>query len=127
MLTSFGKTLRKLRIDHEERLLDMAKKLGVSKVFLSSVEIGKKSVPIGMEEKIIKLYALDQDMASLLRKEADACRKSVTIQLSNSSKGRLVRMFAKIVDKITSEDEVKEVEQLLLIGMLSNITSEDKK
>ncbi len=58
MLTSFGKILRKLRIDHSERLLDMAEKLDVSVSFLSSVEIGKKSVPVGMEEKIIKLYAL---------------------------------------------------------------------
>ncbi|CAF27097.1 hypothetical protein BHOIPH791_00100 [Bartonella henselae] len=73
MLTSFGKTLRKLRIDHSERLLDMADKPGVSVAFLSSVEIGKKSVPVGMEEKIIEFYSLDKAMASLLKKEADAC------------------------------------------------------
>ncbi len=37
--------------------------------FLSSVEIGRKSVPVGMEEKIIELYALDQEKASLLKKK----------------------------------------------------------
>ncbi|EJF77626.1 hypothetical protein ME7_00510 [Bartonella birtlesii LL-WM9] len=30
MLTPFGKTLRKLRIDHSERLLDMTEKLDIS-------------------------------------------------------------------------------------------------
>ncbi len=58
MVTSFGKILRKLRVDHSERLLDMAKKLDISVGFLSSVEIGKKSVPIGLEERIIELYSL---------------------------------------------------------------------
>ncbi len=37
--------------------------------FLSSVEIGRKSVLVGMEEKIIELYALDQEKASLLKKK----------------------------------------------------------
>ncbi len=69
-VTPFGKTLCKLRIDHSERLLDMAKKLDISVSFLSSVEIGKKSVPVGLEEKIIELYALDQEKTLLLRKEA---------------------------------------------------------
>uniref|UniRef100_UPI001ABAA4C7 helix-turn-helix domain-containing protein n=1 Tax=Bartonella taylorii TaxID=33046 RepID=UPI001ABAA4C7 len=66
MVTSFGKNLRKLRVDHSERLLDMAKKLDISVGFLSSVEIGKKSVPVGLEEKIIELYGLDQEKALLL-------------------------------------------------------------
>ncbi len=104
MLTPFGKTLRKLRIDHAERLLDMAKKLDISVAFLSSVEIGKKSVPVGMEEKIVELYALDQNMASLLRKEADACRKSFTIKPSDSSKCEAVGMFARVLDSISPED-----------------------
>lgn len=51
MLTSFGKILHKHRIDCFERLLDMADKLGVSVSFLSSVEISKRSIPVGMEDK----------------------------------------------------------------------------
>ncbi len=37
MLTSFGKILRKLSLDHSERLLDMAKKLDISVAFFSFV------------------------------------------------------------------------------------------
>ena len=42
MLTSLGKFLRKIRIDNDEYLKDMADKLGVTVSFLSAVENGKK-------------------------------------------------------------------------------------
>ncbi len=96
MPTPFGKTLRKLRIDHSERLLDMAKKLDVSVAFLSSVEIGKRSVPVGLEEKIIELYALDKAMVSLLKKEAYSCRKSFIIKPSDTFRCETVGMFSRL-------------------------------
>ncbi|WP_175868730.1 helix-turn-helix domain-containing protein [Bartonella gabonensis] len=104
MLTSFGKILRKLRVDHSERLLDMADKLGISVAFLSSVEIGKKSVPIGMEDKIIELYALDQETASLLRKEADVCRKNFTMKSSNSLQHETIGTFVKNLENFSPQD-----------------------
>ncbi|WP_273756947.1 helix-turn-helix domain-containing protein [Bartonella sp. MM73XJBT] len=112
MLTSFGKMLRKLRIDHSERLLDMAEKLDVSVSFLSSVEIGKKSVPVGMEEKIIKLYALNQDIAFLLRKEADSCRKNFTIKPSDSFGREVVGMFVRTLENFSQQD-LTEFKKLL--------------
>lgn len=45
MLTRFGKQLRKLRIDREERLKDMADRLNVTTAYLSAVENGKRTVP----------------------------------------------------------------------------------
>ena len=45
MVNNFGKFCRKLRIDNDELLYDMAKKLGVSSAFLSKVENGKKKPP----------------------------------------------------------------------------------
>ena len=45
MLTSIGKFLRKLRVDHDEILKDMAEKLEVTVSFLSAVENGKKHMP----------------------------------------------------------------------------------
>ncbi|MBB5074395.1 transcriptional regulator with XRE-family HTH domain [Bartonella callosciuri] len=104
MLTPFSKTLRKLRIDHSERLLDMAKKLGMSIAFLSSGEIGKKTVPVGMEDKIIKLYALDQETAARLRKESDASRTSFTIRPSNPLSCEIFGMFVRVLDVCSQED-----------------------
>ena len=45
MLTALGRFLRKIRIDRNELLKDMADKLEVSASFLSAVENGKKSMP----------------------------------------------------------------------------------
>ncbi|WP_375686195.1 helix-turn-helix domain-containing protein [Bartonella sp. AP65SXKL] len=112
MATPFGKTLRKLRIDHSERLLDMAKKLDISVAFLSSVEIGKRSVPVGLEEKIIELYTLDQEVAEILRRESDACRKSFTIKPSNPLSREIVGMFVRNLHNLSQQD-LAEFKKLL--------------
>ncbi|WP_375683085.1 helix-turn-helix domain-containing protein [Bartonella sp. AP282QHHD] len=104
MVTSFGKILRKLRIDHSERLLDMAKKLDISVSFLSSVEIGKKSVPVGLEEKIIELYGLDKAMASLLKKEAYSYRKSFTIKTSDPLRHEAVGEFVRNLENFSQQN-----------------------
>ena len=53
MLTEFGKFLRKIRIDRQELLRDMAGTLGVSVAYLSAVENGKRNVPVSWINKII--------------------------------------------------------------------------
>ena len=45
MLTRFGKKLRTLRLEKDQRLKDMADELGVTAAYLSAVENGKRSVP----------------------------------------------------------------------------------
>ncbi|WP_455477636.1 helix-turn-helix domain-containing protein [Bartonella sp. B41] len=104
MLTSFGKILRELRIDRLERLFDMSKKLGISSAFLSSIEIGKRSIPVGMEEKIIELYALDKEIEVLLRKEADSCRKIFAMNRSDSLNHQTTGMFDKVISDLLRED-----------------------
>ncbi|PIT68527.1 transcriptional regulator [Bartonella tribocorum] len=101
MVTSFGKILRKFRIDHSERLLD------ISVRFLSSVEIGKKSVPVGMEGKIIELYALDKATASLLRKEAYFCRKSFMIKASDPFCREIIDTLVRNLENFPQQDLTK--------------------
>ena len=45
MLTKFGKELRKIRIENDEILKDMADKLNVTAAYLSAVENGNRKVP----------------------------------------------------------------------------------
>lgn len=45
LLTEFGKTARKYRIDHGLKLKDMARMVGASSATLSGVETGKKPLP----------------------------------------------------------------------------------
>lgn len=58
MITSLGRFLRKLSIDHGEILKDMADKLEVSVSFLSAVENGKKRMPSAWNMKLCDLYQL---------------------------------------------------------------------
>ncbi|WP_183229360.1 XRE family transcriptional regulator, partial [Bartonella callosciuri] len=65
--------------------------------------IGKKTVPVGMEDKIIKLYALDQETAARLRKEAYLCRKNFTIKPSTPLQHETVVAFMLLLDVLFQE------------------------
>ena len=56
--TALGKFLRKIRVDNDERLYDMAKRVEVSSAFLSGVENGRKKASSSLIEKIISEYKL---------------------------------------------------------------------
>ncbi|QGX87831.1 helix-turn-helix domain-containing protein [Escherichia coli] len=43
-VTALGRFLRKIRIDKDQILKDMAEKLGVSVAQLSAIELGKRSI-----------------------------------------------------------------------------------
>ena len=64
MLTSLGRFLRKLRIDRNELLKDMAAKLDISVSFLSAVENGKKHMPASWNKQICDLYDLTESQCS---------------------------------------------------------------
>ncbi len=59
MLSKFGKFTRKLRIDHNELLKDMAINLEVTPSYLSAVEVGKRNIPPTWREKLILVYNLN--------------------------------------------------------------------
>ncbi len=75
MLTTVGRFLRKLRIDNDEILKDMADKLNVTASFLSAVENGKKHMPSDWNAKICKIYSLNleqqQDFAAAIAETED--------------------------------------------------------
>lgn len=58
ILTNLGKQTRKLRIDNEELLMDMANKLGISASYLSAIETGKRKAPKDLIEKIENIYKI---------------------------------------------------------------------
>lgn len=64
--TPFGKELRKIRIDESEVLSEMAKRLGISIAYLSSIESGTRNIPVDFVQRIKKAYSLDADQQKLL-------------------------------------------------------------
>ena len=112
MITELGKELRKIRIDQDERLLDMAERLEKSAAFVSAGEGGKKSPPSGFEEAVIKAYGLAADVAERLRQTADRARKAFTIE-PNSMLGRdTAGLLARRMNDL-SEDQLNDIRKIL--------------
>lgn len=114
MATVFGKALRKIRINRDELLMDMAKKLEITSAYLSSIENGKRGIPQDMSKKIIKLYNLDADESKNLFAAEDESRKKVEFDFTNSdpSKKNIVLALARSFDEL-SDEQLQEIRNIL--------------
>lgn len=121
MLTSFGKELRKIRIDHGETLKDMSVVLNVSAAFLSSVETGKKNIPSGWVEAIAAHYSLTGDEYDSLSTAAKDSVKSVKIDLTGAvmPKRSAALIFARNFENV-SEDTAKKIIEMLDAELAEN-------
>ena len=113
--TAIGKELRKLRIDEDERLLDMAKRLDKSSAFVSAVETGKKSPPSGFEELVIQTYRLVGEAADVLRGAADLSRKAFTLHTENDLEKETVGLLARRLNSSTNSLSPEEIAKILSI------------
>ena len=112
MITSIGKELRKLRIDREERLLDMARILSKSPAFVSAIETGRKSPPAGFEDLVIVRYDLSPAAASALRQAADQSRKSFTLRPESASARDTAGLLARRMNNL-SDDQLRKIRDIL--------------
>lgn len=105
MLTNFGKFCRKLRIDKNELLYDMAARLNVSSAFLSKVENGKKKPPQEWRDILISSYGLNADEIQQL----DRCiyeaqnYDSIDISYMNDNDRMMMLSFARKFNTINKE------------------------
>lgn len=98
MLTEFGKELRKLRIDHEISLKDLAEKLDVSPAYLSSIETGRKPVNALILNRIKVALALNEEQLTHLTTAASKNMNEVVIRPSDVSRAEIALMFARKVE-----------------------------
>jgi len=114
MLTEFGQFLRKLRIDCNELLKDMAGKLGVTSSYLSAVETGKRSIPEGWVKKICQYYDLPMFDQEALEIAAANSVTTVTMSLNNKVPKRreTALLFARKFDTV-DESIIEEIRKLL--------------
>lgn len=106
MLTELGKILRKIRIDQDEILKDMAAKLQVTVAYLSAVENGKREVPDEWIPEIIEQYSLTEEEAEELKDAAFSSKKSIKIKLDEESERNrdLVLAFARRFRELDEQD-----------------------
>jgi hypothetical protein len=112
MITELGKELRKIRIDHDERLLDMADRLSKSAAFVSAVEVGKKTPPSGFEEAVIRAYGLASEIADRLREAADRARKAFTIEPTSMLGRDTAGLLARHMNEL-SPDQLIDIQKIL--------------
>lgn len=115
MATTFGKELRKVRIDLELTLADLADKVGMSAAYISALETGRKPVPPTFVGKLEGVLTLDQVTIKRLEKAADESReKNVVISLHGKDEfsKRLAVAFARRLDDMSGR-EVKDFLNLL--------------
>jgi Zn-dependent peptidase ImmA (M78 family)/transcriptional regulator with XRE-family HTH domain len=102
-LTPFGIAARKLRLDKQLRLLDVAKLLDCSAAFLSAVETGRKPIPDGFVLTVARAMKLSTEELATLRKAADRTRKHVSIEKLPENQREIVAAFARRLDKVPPE------------------------
>lgn len=106
MATTFGKELRKLRIDKDENIHSMAKKLGISISYLSAIEAGSRNIPSGMVDKIIEKYHLNKERSEIVRQAEAESAKEIDIDLSTVSveQRKLVFALSRKLNDISDEE-----------------------
>ena len=117
MTTEFGKALRKLRIEKDENMAAMAKKMEISLSYLSAIETGTRAVPEGFVEKLSRKYRLSKKTTDELLIALDHSVSSVDISLVSALplQRDLAVMLARKLPGM-SEEECEKVLSILKEG-----------
>ena len=106
MFSDFGKELRILRVEKDENINSMAKKLGISIAYLSAIESGNRPIPSDLVEKIIEKYHLSKERRELLReKEAISSKKiDIDLELVTNEQRKLVFALSRKLKNLSDEE-----------------------
>lgn len=113
MLTPFGRELRKLRVDRDLRLLDLAERLGQSVAFVSAIETGRRNIPSGYVEHVVQKLDLNVEQSRALRTSADQTRTEVEVAGLKEKDRELVAAFARNVSTL-SDAEIANLRKKML-------------
>lgn len=113
MKGDLSKFLAIKRIENNENLFDMARKLDISIAYLSSIENGKREIPRDFFEKIKKNYNLNLSEEEKLKKIILYTKKIVIDmkELSEDRKDISLRYARKI--QSLSEEKLRKLREIL--------------
>ena len=106
-LTPFGKAVRRLRLERDEMLKDMADKLGMSSAYLFAIELGRKNVPDSMINKLVVKYSLKKSQLNELRRLVDESRPQYKLSKIKKESRELVASFARKFNELNQEQITK--------------------
>lgn len=117
--TEFGKFCRKLRVEHNETVHDMAVKLKRSESFLSLVETGKKGVSNKLVKDIEAVYQLNESEKKELETARLKSLDHITLHMHNLKPDDrlsvifLVRLLEGSAESDNTEAVVDDIRVLL--------------
>lgn len=105
-MNRLGIFLRKLRIEHNEVLLDMAQRLHVSAAFLSAVENDRRSAPPSWVDIIAVEYHLELAQQQALAEAVAESVKQIRVDVGTASpsKRNCALAFARSFDDLSDDD-----------------------
>lgn len=112
-VTAFGKKLRKLRIEKDLLLKDMAEHLNISAAQLSAIELGKRSISSDIVSRLIDVYKLENvdEINDIVAISQPTQKVDLTDATDNQKK--LMVTFARSFTEL-SDDRVEEIQKLLI-------------
>lgn len=114
MITELGKEIRKLRIDKDENLSSMSKKLGISVSYLSAIENGVREIPADFVDKLSEIYHLSKERKEeLIKAEANSASKiSISLHSAIYAQRQLAFTLSRKLNDLSS-DECEEIMRYL--------------
>ncbi len=114
MLTPFGKSVRKLRIDLGITLKNLAESIGKTSSYISAIETGKRSVTDEILEKIISFLKPTPEVEQELRDAAALSKNSIELDLNgkNQTARQAALLFARNFDEL-NEDDYEKIRQII--------------
>lgn len=113
MATTLGKFLRKLRIDNDELMKDMADKLALAASTLSSIENGRRNPPKDFEERLVSVYSLTASEIDQLHSAIMQSRDEIALRIKglSASDQELAVSFARRFENLSDADKarIKEI------------------
>lgn len=115
--TKFGKSVRKLMIDHDENLGDLGQIMGVSTAYVSYVLTGKKKVPEDWYGTICDHYNLNENERKNLYDAYCDTKTDVKIDMGGISLTgkKLALQFQRKLPGL-NEDDIKSIKEILERG-----------
>lgn len=107
MATELGKFLKKLRVDNDELMKQMADRLGLASSTLSSIEAGRRKPGKGFLDRVIATYSLSREQAMELLDAYDRSKDEVGLRIKGlpNQDQRLAVAFARKFATLSDEQK----------------------
>jgi Zn-dependent peptidase ImmA (M78 family)/transcriptional regulator with XRE-family HTH domain len=109
-LTPFGVALRKIRVEKQLRLFDLAEKLGKSTAMLSAVETGRKPIPDGFVVQVSRALDLSSTQVRELNSAQVQTRKEVRVDHLRGDQREFISALARRLEDLPQNviDDLKK-------------------